>query len=148
MIEIEVTTRIKASAQRCFDLSRSQAAHIESAKDSGERIVKGPSYDLLELGDEVTFEGRHFGVRFHLCSKITEMQAPGRFVDEMQSGPFRALRHEHLFEEANGETQMIDRVQMTLPMGALGQLVAGAAVKAHMTRFLRDRGEALKRMAE
>lgn len=68
---IEVSTHCPAPRRTMFDLARSQGAHVGSMAWSDERISHGPPDDLLELGDEVTFRGRHFGLGFTLTGKIT-----------------------------------------------------------------------------
>jgi ligand-binding SRPBCC domain-containing protein len=47
-----------------------------------------------------------------MTSRITELDAPRRFVDEMVRGPFAFFRHEHLFEEAGRLTRMTDVVEL------------------------------------
>lgn len=56
---------------------------------SGERIVGGVASGAMKLGDSVTRQARHFGIPFTMTSRITELTAPTRFVDEQVSGPFR-----------------------------------------------------------
>jgi hypothetical protein len=85
---IRLTTIIDAAIERCFDLARSVEAHLESTSATGERAVAGVTTGLLELGDEVTWDARHLGVRQRLRVQISEMDRPTRFVDEMVAGPF------------------------------------------------------------
>jgi ligand-binding SRPBCC domain-containing protein len=137
---VRVETRITAPPEVLFDLARSQRAHVATTAGTGERVVAGPDRDLLELGDEVTFEARHFGVRWRMTARVTEMEFPSQFVDEMVRGPFRAFRHEHRFAPGS----MVDLFEFSMPLG-LGwteRLVAW-----HLRRFLTQRGEALDRLA-
>ncbi len=111
MSQIRLCTDIDAPIQTCFDLARDAAFHVESARKTGERIVAGRKSGLFELGDEVTFEGRHLGVRQRLGARIVAMNAPHFFADEMTRGVFRSLRHQHHFETLpNGQTRMTDIV--------------------------------------
>ena len=134
-----MTTSIPASAQRCFDLSLSVDAHAASMSRSGERIVGGVNSGAMGLGDTVTWRARHFGVPFTMTSRITELVAPSRFVDEQVSGPFAHWWHEHLFEECDGVTLMTDTVEFASPVGPIGRMVDRLVLTGYMTRLLTHR---------
>src|SRR4030095_5638893 len=109
MSTIIIETRIRAPIELCFDLARDVNAHAESAAFSAERVVEpGRTRGLLELGDLVAFEGRHFGIRQRFVARITVLDRPRRFVDEMVEGAFKRLRHIHEFESNDGMTLMAD----------------------------------------
>lgn len=91
-------TRIKADLQTCFDLARNIDFHQQSLVHSNEKAIAGKTSGLIKLGESVTWEATHFGVKQRLTSKITEFKAPHYFVDEMVSGAFKSFKHEHLFE--------------------------------------------------
>lgn len=149
MPKICLHTDISAPLQRCFDLARDAQFHLETARETGERIVAGRRQGRFELGDEVTFEGRHLGVRQRLSARITQMDAPHRFTDEMTRGVFAALRHTHAFESLpDGCTRMTDILEWRSPLGVLGVLADKIAVAAHLRRFLRRRAQRLKARAE
>jgi ligand-binding SRPBCC domain-containing protein len=137
-------THIAASPQACFDAARDMALHAESAAASGERIVHAPETHMLELGDEVEFEGRHFGITFRLRSKIVEYDRPVRFVDEMQKGPFARLRHVHEFHAQNGGTRMVDTFDFASPFGWLGALADRFFVAGHLRKFAAQRNGFIK----
>lgn len=149
MGEITVETRIAAPRERCFDLARDVDAHVETAAFSRERCLPpGRTGGLLELGDTVTFEGRHFGLRLRLTARIVELHRPDRFVDEMLRGPFRRLRHLHEFREQEGTTVMQDHLEWEAPLGPLGRLADRLFLERYMERFLYRKQTALKRLAE
>lgn len=148
MVQLRVTTFIAAPPAACFDLARSVDAHVASAAGTGERVVGGKSSGLLELGDEVTWEGRHFGVTQRLSSRITQFQPPAFFQDRMTRGAFRSLEHDHHFEPRDGGTLMIDVVSFEAPFGPIGWLAERLLIAPHLRRFLIQRGNALKEMAE
>ena len=102
MYTLTVTIWINAAPTRCFDLARSVDVHLQSAAGTGERVVAGRSSRLLELGDEITFEARHFGIRQRLSDRITRFEPPLFFQDRMIKGAFRFLAHDHLFEPKDG----------------------------------------------
>jgi ligand-binding SRPBCC domain-containing protein len=158
---IRLETLIAAPVELCFDLSRDIHAHVQSAAHTGERIVECPPSGLVQLGDEVEFEARHFGVRQRLRSKIVQYDRPRRFVDEMQRGAFKRLRHAHEFRTAgcaststntststNIGSAMVDVLEFESPFGVLGKLLDALVLRRYMETFLRRRNAELKRMAE
>jgi ligand-binding SRPBCC domain-containing protein len=148
MYELRVTTSIAAPLSTCFDLARSVDAHVQSAAGTGERVVGGRLSGLLELGDEVTWEARHFGVTQRLSSKITQFQPYTFFQDRMTRGAFRFLEHDHLFEPQGNGTLMTDVLKFEAPLGPLGWIAERVLLAPHLRRFLIARGLALKAMAE
>jgi hypothetical protein len=86
MAEINIRTVIKAPIERCFDLARDIDFHTQSLSATEERAVAGRTSGLLELGETVTWEGRHFGIRQRLTSKITAYNRPHYFRDSMIAG--------------------------------------------------------------
>ena len=83
---------------RCFDLARSIDLHVVSASASGESVLGIKQSGLLELGDVVTFRGRHFGVMQALTAQITAFDRPRHFRDSQVRGIFRRFEHDHNFE--------------------------------------------------
>jgi ligand-binding SRPBCC domain-containing protein len=149
MFTLRVTTRIAAVPERCFDLARSVDAHLQSAADTGERVVAGRTSGLCELGDVVTWEGRHLGVVQRLTSRITALQRPTYFQDRMVAGAFRSFEHDHHFEpDGAGGTVMRDELRFAAPYGPIGWLAERLVLAHHLRRFLERRRAALKAMAE
>ena len=148
MIVIEHSTLVDAPAQVCFDLARDVGDHVECMKATGERVVGGRMSGLLELGDTMMLEARHFGIRFRMTAKITEMDEPCRFVDEMESGPFKRLWHVHLFESEGGGTRMSDRMEVTAPFGPLGWIAERLFVGRELKSVLETRHAHIKERVE
>ena len=148
MYKLRVTTLIAAPADICFDFARSVDAHLASAVDTGERAVGGKTSGLLSLGDEVTWEGRHFGLTQRLSSRITQFRQPSFFQDRMTKGAFRSLEHDHFFEPQAGGTLMIDVLSFSAPLGPLGWVAERLFLCSHLRGFLVKRGMALKQLAE
>jgi ligand-binding SRPBCC domain-containing protein len=145
---IELATFIRAAPERVFDLSRDVDAHVASAQGTGERAVAGKTSGLLELGDEVTWEAVHFGVRQRLTSRITRFDRPRSFRDSMVRGAFARFDHDHVFEPVDGGTLARDVFDFTSPLGLLGRLADGMVLERHMRRFLGERMRILKELAE
>ena len=143
MTSIVIETLIKAPRELCFDLARDVEIHAESAAFSGERIVEpGRRSGLLGLGDLITMEGRHFGIRQRFTAKIVEMDRPNRFVDEMVKGTFRRLRHVHEFHERDEATLMRDILEWDVLW------LADLFLKRHMRWFVTKKQQRLKEIIE
>ncbi len=122
--------------------------HAETMRRSGERIVAAPESGVLELGDEVTFEAIHFGIRQRLTSKIIEFDRPTSFTDQMQQGAFRSLRHRHEFLAEGALTRMTDTLDLQAPLGALGWIAERVFLRRYMKRLIENQELELMRIAE
>jgi ligand-binding SRPBCC domain-containing protein len=145
---IHLETFILAPVELCFDLARSVDVHMASTNRTGERAISGVTSGVMNLNDEVTWEGTHFGMRQRLTSKITAFDRPHMFVDEMQRGAFKYWRHTHLFELREDGTLMIDDAAYASPLGLLGRIVDLLLLERYMTRFLIERNSHIKKVAE
>lgn len=145
---IRLETFIRAPVELCFDLARDVGVHMASTAQTKERAVGGVTSGLMGLNDEVTWEARHLGMRQRLTSRITALERPRMFVDEMQRGAFKRLRHLHRFEPAEGGTRMIDEMTYTSPLGFLGRLMDALFLERYMRRFLIKHNQYIKRVAE
>lgn len=148
MTTIRLITKIKAPIQTVFDISRNIDVHQLSTFQSKEKAIAGITSGLIALNETVTWRGKHFGLYLKHKSKITEMEIPSYFVDEMEQGHFKYFRHEHSFIAQNGTTVMIDFLQYDTPFGIFGKLFDKLALKKHLTNFLLKRNETLKKLAE
>jgi ligand-binding SRPBCC domain-containing protein len=144
----EITTMIRASQERVFDLSRSVEAHAQSQARHREKVVGGRKTSLLELGESVTWEAKHFGVRQRLTSRIVSMKQPHHFRDSMVSGAFARFDHDHFFETREGQTIMRDVFDYTAPLGILGTLASICVLDRYMRRLIRERALCLKGILE
>jgi len=148
MPTIRLKTYIRAPIERCFDLARSIDTHMASTSRTKERAIAGVTTGLIELGETVTWEAIHFGVKQRLTSKITRFERPHMFVDEMVRGTFHSFTHLHEFRCIPGGTLMLDTFRYTAPVGPLGRLADRLFLKSYMRRLLRERNQYLKRVAE
>lgn len=146
--ELRLETRIQASPEACFDLSRSIDAHLASTSPSGETVVAGRRSGLLELGETVTWRAKHLGIWQQLTVVMAEIDPPHFFADEMVKGAFRYMRHEHRFSPCDGGTLMQDRFLFASPAGPIGRLVNKFYLEAYMQEFLRVRNVWLKQTLE
>ncbi|HEX4224689.1 MAG TPA: SRPBCC family protein [Pseudonocardiaceae bacterium] len=149
MNRFTMITPIAAAPARVFDVSLLVEVHTESMGRSGERAVGGVTSGPLKLGDTVTWEARHFGLRWRLTSRITAYESPVEFVDEQISGPFLKWHHTHRFEpDGRGGTLMHDIVEFAAPLGPLGRIAELAVLNRYMARLIRIRNDYVKSAVE
>lgn len=148
MALITLHTFINSDCQLCFDFARDIDLHKESLEHSNEKAIAGKISGLIELGEWVTWEAKHLGIKQKLTSKIVELDAPNYFVDEMVYGAFKSFRHEHIFREKDGGTLMIDNFYFESPLGIFGKFINWLFLKKYMTNLLKQRNQFLKRKVE
>lgn len=148
MPTIRLETAIDASAERCFDVSLNVDVHRQSTAHTHERAVAGVTSGVMKLGDTVTWEAVHFGLKQHLTSKITVYERPHRFIDEMVKGAFQEMIHLHEFVPQPTGTIMIDTFTFRAPLGPLGRLAETLVLTRYMKELLLTRNRYLKRIAE
>jgi ligand-binding SRPBCC domain-containing protein len=145
---IRLETIINAPIERCFDLARSVEAHTQSTSRTREHAVGGVTTGLLVIGDIVTWEAVHFGIKQRLTSRITEYNRPHIFTDEMVRGAFHSFTHTHEFRSAEHSTLMLDTFTYISPLGFIGVLADKMFLERYMRNFLKERALYLKHKAE
>lgn len=148
MTTINLSTKIKASKQVIFDLSRNIDVHKLSTAKSNETAIDGVTSGLINLDETVTWRGKHFGFYLTHKSIISAMNLYDYFVDEMVEGKFKSFKHEHSFIDGNGFVMMIDKIQYQTPYGIFGKLFDVLTLKKHLTNFILERNTILKELAE
>jgi ligand-binding SRPBCC domain-containing protein len=142
---IRLETVIRAPVERVFDLARDIDFHARSMAHTGERAVRGRTSGRIELGEEVEWEAHHFGLVWHLRSRITTLDRPRLFVDEQVSGPFTSFVHRHEFHDRGAATLMVDDWRHVAPVGSL---VDPLFLNRYVRRLLTLRNALLRREAE
>jgi len=148
MRSVTVETWIAASEEACFDAARDLDLHVRSLAHTNEQAVAGRTSVLIELGEDVTWRGRHFGVMQHFTSKITAFERPHYFQDTMQRGAFKSFVHDHYFSTVNGGTTMCDVVAFAAPLGVLGWMAERVLLERYLTRVLGARALVIKAAVE
>ncbi len=146
--EIVLYTSIKAPMQTVFDCARSIDIHQLSTAKTLEKAIAGRTNGLCELGDEITWRAKHFGIYQKLSVKITKFNAPFYFQDQMLKGAFSFMQHDHYFEEEEGITVMKDVFCYGVPYGLAGKLFNRVVLQKYMTDFLKTRNQVIKEVAE
>jgi len=146
--QISIETRIAAPVALCFDLARDIDFHVRLLQHTGERAVAGVTSGLIGLGESVTWEAKHLGVRQRLTSEITAFDAPQYFQDTMTRGAFKHFVHDHHFDESDGSTLMRDTINFASPAGPLGWCADRCFMSRYLRRLIAQRGEAIRLEAE
>ncbi|MGO4106343.1 SRPBCC family protein [Paenibacillus sp. YAF4_2] len=149
LVTVSTEIEIKASIEVCFDMARNIELHTKTVwRHTQENAVAGRTSGLIGEGEFVTFQARHFLIRQKLTSRIIDYNRPHKFVDEMISGAFKSMRHEHEFIDLGNRTLMRDTLQFEAPLGLVGWIVERVILKGYMKRFLNYRNKQLKELAE
>lgn len=148
MPTIRLHTLIKSSPEIVFDLSRDIDFHQKSAVGTKEKAISGRTTGLIELGETVTWQATHFGIKQKLTTEITHFEYPSFFVDEMTKGIFKSFIHKHLFKKIKEGTEMIDIFSYQSPLGIIGKFADILFLKSYLKRFLEIRNQAIKDYAE
>ncbi len=148
MPKIHQTIFINAPIERVFNLSRSINLHTISTAATNERAIDGVITGLIGKGESVTWEARHLFKTRRFTAKITAMEAPHSFTDEMVKGDFKSFRHEHHFKPVENGTIMIDLLDFESPYGFAGTLFSKLYLRSYLEKFLVKRNAVIKEYAE
>lgn len=148
MTRIHHTSFIHAPIERVFDLCRSISLHKISAVDTNEKAIAGVLSGLIKENETVTWQAKHLYKIRKFTSKITAMEFPVSFIDEMVEGDFKSFKHEHHFKQAENGTIMIDIIDFKAPYGVIGNLIETFFLKNYITKFLLKRNAVIKEYSE
>jgi ligand-binding SRPBCC domain-containing protein len=148
MPAIHLTTFVAAPAERVFDLSRSIELHKKSMAHTNEQVVSGTTSGLIELHETVTWKAKHLFKTRILKSKIIAMQKPSSFTDEMVTGDFKSMKHEHHFKQIENGTLIIDILNFESPYGNLGKLANTLFLTSYLKKLLEHRNQIIRQYAE
>lgn len=148
MPTIRLITEINAPIEVCFDLSRSIDLHKYSMEHTKEEAIAGRKTGLIEDGEFVTWQAKHFGITQYLTSKISNFNRPYIFRDEQTKGIFDYFRHDHIFESKEDKTIMTDVFEYLAPFGFLGRIADRWFLEKYMTNLLLQRNKVIKEFAE
>ncbi len=149
MIRIETCVAIQAAIATVFDAERNVSFHTSTQSHRGEHAVDGVTSGLLKLDDQVEWEALHFGIRQRLRVRISEMNRPIYFKDEMTKGIFKSFSHEHHFSEIDPTTTLKkDIMNFSAPFGLLGLIAERLFLRSYMKRFIQKKNSDFKTLIE
>lgn len=148
MPTIHLTTFVAAPAERVFDLCRSIDLHRKSMAHTNQEAIAGTVSGLIGPDETVTWKARHFFRTRILRSRITAMNRPVFFTDEMVEGDFKSLKHEHHFKSIGNGTLVIDLFHFESPYGGLGKLANRLFLTDYLKKLLELRNHMIREYAE
>ncbi len=148
MPKIHITTFVAAPVERVFNLSRSISLHTISTAGTNEKAIAGTTNGLINLNETVTWQAKHLFKQRIFVSKITAMNSPDDFTDEMITGDFKSFKHHHHFKQIQNGTIMIDVLFFESPYGVLGRWFNKLFLTKYLERFLTKRNTVIKEYAE
>lgn len=145
---IHLTTFIAAPVERVFDLSRSIDLHKKSMAHTKEQAVAGTTMGLIGLDETVTWKAKHLMKTRFLKVRVTAMNRPLSFTDEMEKGDLRLMKHEHHFKQIENGTLLIDIFSFETKYGGLGMLINKLYLKKYFQQLLERRNRVIRQYAE
>ncbi len=106
--------------------------------------VLGKSDPEIRPGTLIEYRLRLHKLPLTWKSRIDVWEPGRKFRDTQVSGPYRRWEHTHLFQEARGGTVIRDEIRYELPLGALGETVAGAWVAGDVRRIFEFRRKTIE----
>ena len=93
-------------------------------KDVDFKIISGKSDDFYE-GEIISYKIKPFKlVALNWVTEISQIKEGSYFIDNQISGPYKMWHHEHHFKSnADGTTEIIDKVKYKVPFYILGRLM-------------------------
>ncbi len=122
--------------------------HQQSMQHTNEKAVAGRLSGLIEEGETVTWEAKHFFKKRRLTSKIVAMTYPSYFRDEMIEGDFALLEHDHYFISKDGGTEMKDVFLYKAPYSFFGKMISWLFLNRYLKKLLVQRNTIIKQEAE
>jgi len=99
-----------------------------------------PPPEVMHPGTVIDYQIRLYGVPVHWRTRIEVVEAPKKFVDVQEKGPYALWRHSHSFRDlGGGKTEMKDRVEYAMPLGPLGEIAYYALVKRSLAQIFEFR---------
>jgi ligand-binding SRPBCC domain-containing protein len=148
LAEILLSIFISSPVEIVFDLSRSIDLHEISTSHTNEKAVAGVTSGLIGNAQTVTWRAKHLFRTRTFTSKITAINPPHYFRDEMQSGDFKKFVHEHFFEKHENGILMKDKLVLEAPYGLIGNLATALFLKNYIRNLVIRRNKVIKSYAE
>ncbi|MBC7370784.1 MAG: TIGR01777 family protein [Bdellovibrionaceae bacterium] len=106
------------------------------------KILEEPK-ETLGTGSEIRYKISVHGLPMEWLTLIKDWEPPFKFVDTQVKGPYKLWHHTHEFKAFAGGTLMTDKVRYKLPMGFLGNFVAGGFVRGDVEKIFAYRRQYL-----
>ncbi len=108
--------------------------------------VLGKSTEQIGEGTLIDYRMKIHGVPIKWQSRIEEWAPGRRFVDTQTKGPYQYWHHTHEFEILGQGTLIRDRVLYRVPMGRVGEMVAGGKVFGDVAKIFAYRRKRIQEL--
>jgi ligand-binding SRPBCC domain-containing protein len=139
---------IKAPIEKVFHFHDNTDNLLKiSPPDAGVSILEASEPGL---GQKVVLSIKQLGIiTLEWEVEITEYDPPHRMTDEQKRGPFGSWKQSREFQAIDQQTtRLIDKIEYTLPLHALAQLLVGGLVRKKITDMFEYRQKTLKEILE
>lgn len=129
------TSEIQAPCEEVFAWHERPGAVLELTPpwEQVEMVERGAG---LQVGTRVVFKIHNGPLSQTWVAEHVEYAPPHLFADVQRRGPFAHWYHRHRFEPTpRGTTLMTDEIEYAVPLGWLGELVAGWFVRAKLKKM-------------
>lgn len=145
MAQYEDSIVLPVSRDVLFDFL-SKPLNIAKISDPNLGLKFAEAPDIVSQGSRVVIHMMTMGQLQKATHEIATFDRPSLIVEVQVEGPMKAWRHEHIFEEADGQTRMIDRIEYTRPGGIIGLLLTDARVTDMLEENFFQREQNLRRL--
>jgi len=143
----EKRCRIAASADRVFAFHEAPDA-LEQLSPPWDHITVVEKTPGIGIGARVVIDTRIGPFTQRLVAVHTAYERGRMFQDTLIEGPFKQWVHTHTIEPDGDGSWLIDHIDYSLPLGALGQLGGGWFVRRKLERMFEYRHAVTKRVCE
>ncbi len=110
--------------------------------------VLNQSTNEINVGTLINYKISVKGVPLKWRTEIKDWNPPHQFVDDQLKGPYTKWHHTHSFDEYPTGTLMRDKVVYEVPMGRVGQLVAGNYIKNDIANIFSYRSRVIDKLKQ
>jgi ligand-binding SRPBCC domain-containing protein len=110
------------------------------------QFLKAPP-EKVSPGTVLEYRLRLWGVPVKWRTRIEIVEAPTRFIDVQDKGPYAMWRHTHSFRELDANrTEIRDAVDFAMPLGPLGEIAYRLMVAGSLRQIFDYRADALRQL--
>lgn len=108
--------------------------------------VLDKSTDEMQEGTLIRYKLSLHGIPMRWRTRITHWRPESHFADFQEVGPYQKWHHSHDFESLGAGTLLLDKVRYRLPLGLIGELVAGAYVRHDVRKIFAYRQKVIAKI--
>ena len=142
----QVTQMVKTDINRCWDFfsDPGNLAYITPPEMNFKILFPNPMPSMYPGMIIRYLVSPLFKIRMEWITEITHVSMHNYFIDLQLKGPYKIWHHQHHFEVVGDEVKMTDIVTYVLPLGKIGELVAGAMVRRKIKAIFEHRKKVIE----